>query len=92
MNAELVGQAAERLAKQSLAWPGLSDRQRLEQIYLRAYARPPSTRELERAKSFLDEFEETAAAKRGEANERCLQRWTAFCHAILAANEFAYLN
>ncbi|MEO8426292.1 MAG: DUF1549 and DUF1553 domain-containing protein [Verrucomicrobiota bacterium] len=92
MNAELVGQSAERLAKQFLAAPGLNDRQRLEQIYLRAYARPPSTREIEQAKTFLDEFEQSASAKRGEPNEHCLQAWTAFCHAVLAANEFSYLN
>ena len=92
MNAELVGQSAERLAKQVLASPGLNDRQRLEQIYRRAYARLPSARELERAKSFLDEFEQTAAAKRYESIERRLQAWTTLCHAVLAANEFVYLN
>ena len=92
MNAELVGQSAERLAKQVLASPGLNDRQRLEQIYRRAYSRPPSVRELERAKSFLDEFEQTAAAKRCEPSERRWQAWTTLCHAVLAANEFVYLN
>ncbi len=92
MNAGLVMRAAGELVKKFPVVPGMTDRQRLEQIYLRAYARPPSARELQRAKVFLDDFEHTAAAKQCEPRERRLQAWTALCHGLMIANEFSYLN
>jgi hypothetical protein len=91
MNSELVAQAAERMAKQICA-ESLSDLQRLNRAYLKAYARLPSAREAERAQAFLADFERTEPARDLAASERSAQAWAALCHAILAANEFCYLN
>src|SRR5262249_49768706 len=92
MNAELVAQAAERLAKDLLDAPGLTERQRIVQAYLKAYARPPTMHEVERARTFLTEFERNVAAQKAETDNRCNPAWAALCHALLAANEFSYLN
>jgi hypothetical protein len=92
LNADLVAQAAERLARQLIDAPRLTDRQKLEWAYLKAYARPPTEREIRRAQTFLAEFERTADAPRVEGEGQCAPAWSSLCHAILAANEFSYLN
>ncbi len=92
MNSDLVAQAAGRLAGELLDGPGFTERQRIERAYLKAYARPPKAREAERALRFLAEFERTAEAPQHEADDYSKSAWSALCHAILAANEFSYLN
>ena len=88
MNSDLVQQAAERFAAQLLARTELSDAKRVELAYVKAYGRPPTPRELERARKFLDGFEKAKAA----GADAQPQAWTTFCQALLAANEFIYLN
>lgn len=92
MNAELVAQIAERLAQQICAESDPSDRQPLERLYLKTYARLPTAREVERAKTFLAEFNRTDEARKQPAGAHAARAWTALCQAILAANEFCYLN
>jgi hypothetical protein len=93
MNSDLVEQCAEKLARQLLRAVGLSDEQRLEQAYLKAYGRPPTARERARSLNFLGQFERTELAGKANGNsDSRAQAWKTLCQTILAANEFIYLQ
>ncbi|MEN9572208.1 MAG: hypothetical protein RL514_63 [Verrucomicrobiota bacterium] len=83
MNSDLVGKAAEKFAVGLLA-SASDDTRRIELAYQKAYARPPTTKELARAKKFLTDFKPDSAASPSA--------WTVLCQSLLAANEFIYLN
>jgi hypothetical protein len=87
LNSELVTRAAEQFAA-ALVATASDDTRRLELAYQKAYARPPTSRELARARKFLAEFKPAAAADPAKAPPA----WTVFCQSLLAANEFIYLN
>ncbi len=83
LNSDLVGKAAEKFAARLLASTG-DDARRIELAYQKSYARPPTAKELARAKKFLAEFKLDSAASPSA--------WTVLCQSLLAANEFIYLN
>ena len=83
LNSELVSKAAEQFAASLLA-SASDDARRIELAYVKAYARPPTAKELARAKQFLADFKPDSAASPGA--------WTVLCQSLLAANEFIYLN
>ncbi len=92
MNSDLVQQAASKLATHLLEDTRMPDAKRVERVYLQAYGRPPSGRELERARRFLDQFEDTISVQKPRPDNCRAQAWTALCQTLLAANEFIYLN
>ncbi len=83
LNSDLVGKAAEKFAASLLA-SASDDARRIELAYQKAYARPPTAKELARAKKFLADFKPDSAASPNA--------WTVLCQSLLAANEFIYLN
>ena len=83
LNSDLVGKAAEKFAASLLA-SASDDVRRIELAYQKAYARPPTAKELARAKKFLTDFKPDSAASPSA--------WAVFCQSLLAANEFIYLN
>ncbi len=87
MNSGLVAKAAEQFAAGLLA-AASDDLRRIELAYVKAYARPPTAKELARARKFLTEFTATASADATKPSPA----WSVFCQSLLAANEFIYLN
>ncbi|NBV23762.1 MAG: DUF1553 domain-containing protein [Proteobacteria bacterium] len=83
MNSGLVAGAAEKFAA-SLDTAASDDARRIELAYLKAYARRPTAKELDRAKRFLAGFKRDSAASPSA--------WSVLCQSLLAANEFIYLN
>ena len=83
LNSELVATSAEKFAATLLA-AASDDMRRIELAYLKAYARPPTAKELARAKKFLADFKPDSAASPSA--------WAVLCQSLLAANEFIYLN
>ena len=83
LNSDLVGKAAEKFAAGLLASVS-DDARRIEIAYRKAYARPPTAKEIARAKKFLAEFKPDSAAS------PCA--WAVLCQSLLAANEFIYLQ
>ena len=75
---------AESLLKQS-EW---SDKQRVEHLYVDCYGRPPTVAEVSRALTYLTRFQ-TIYAK---AKDPRLSAWQSLCKAIIAANEFIYVE
>ncbi|MFA6542836.1 MAG: PSD1 and planctomycete cytochrome C domain-containing protein [Limisphaerales bacterium] len=89
MNSQLVARSATDFAAYLLAAAG-DDAKRLELAYLKAYARQPTAKEVARAKKFLADFERSAGSQTVPPTPQ--QAWAVLCQALLAANEFIYLN
>ena len=83
-------QIAERMLNDDRS---ASDRERLEDLFLRVFARPASGQELEEALEYLKAFTEIDS-KTEDTNpeQRRLDRWTSLCQALLSTNEFLFLN
>lgn len=92
MNSELARQSADRLAGGLLAQANLDDAGRVELLYRTAYGRPPSAREINRARDAVAAFEAALQSRQTDAEKRRLEAWGWLCQAVLAANEFVYVN
>jgi Protein of unknown function (DUF1553) len=84
LNHPFAVQQAKALADLTLKQASADDRGRIDWLYRRLYARPPTAQETDLAMSVLGEArgtpEETAAA------------WTQYCQILLCANEFMYVD
>lgn len=90
LNSPIVHEQAERIAR------GLTEREqmspaRIDSLFWLLYGRGAAEAEIERALLFL------AAAEQGlqqveNATERTVQTWAALCRAMIAANEFVYVD
>ena len=87
MNSGFVVEQSKEFAKHLLDTRELSDKQRIEQAYVLALTRRPASDEIDQALSYIGSLE-----KRLPAAEAHLGAWQSFCHALLASNEFLYLN
>ena len=92
MNSPFIRKQSEAFADLLIAAHPAGGEDRIQTAYLRAYGRPAKSAELEEASRFLVEFDERAKAKIPDNPKRERFVWVVFCQAIMAANEFAYLN
>ncbi len=92
MNSEFSHQAAEAFAAR-LADSGFdSDRERITLAYELAFGRRATEQEQERSLRFLQEYASQVQKKEPETMSDRNAAWQAFCHAILCANEFVYIE
>ena len=89
LNSALLKDAADGFAAGVKAAELDTDR-RIETMYLRAFARRPTTGEVEDARRFLRELETRIHASFEESKER--DAWSALCHVLLASNEFLHVH
>ena len=86
MNNQVIIDAARHLAEQL---PDQDDERRITALYLKTYARMPSTIEVDRAIGFLNLFErELGQRNSGEPVPSRRVAWNRLCHALLVSNEF----
>ena len=85
MNDPFIVEQAKLLAKK-LA-PIANPTERVRQMYLAAFSRPPTPEEIADANTFLTEQRALHAAK--DADERA---WADFAHVLFNVKEFIYLN
>jgi|694.fasta_scaffold10361_14 hypothetical protein len=85
MNSPLSLEASEGLASLVLQRVDCSDRQRLDEAWQRAYARPATDAEAERALRWLVD----AAAKSPGGRQ---DAWQALCQMLFASNEFLHID
>jgi hypothetical protein len=85
MNDPIVHQQADVWAKRVLAEGGTREA-RVRTMYLRAYARPPTEREIRVCLEFLEE----QAQLNGRGNEAA--GWASLAHVLFNAKEFIFLN
>jgi mono/diheme cytochrome c family protein len=92
MNDKLVLRCAEAMARHLLDLRNLDDTGRILKAYLAAYGRPPTDREIARAKEYLGRFAVILESQGVGSESRSLQSWQALCQSIIASSEFIYLN
>jgi hypothetical protein len=93
MNSNLTAEASQSIADRLLALPNSDDASRVTRLFELAYARAPRIGERERVASFLSQYAE-AVGQAGSENADAWRRqaWRALVRAVLAANEFIYID
>jgi cytochrome c553 len=91
MNSDLVADSAAALADRLLS-NELSDTARIEQLYRTAYGRSPTPKEAERVANAVAAFEQELQSRESDALKRRAKTWSLVCQAVLAANEFVYVD
>jgi len=92
LNDPFVRKQAQMLAGRVLKQSDLGDAGRIHLVYRFALARSPAAKEIERARSYLSEYE---IALRDEATPPVHARtsvWSSFCQALLASAEFRFIR
>ena len=87
MNSRFVVEQAGGFAKRLLDDATLSDTQRIERAYLMALTRRPDSAEMDSALTYIADLEKKLASPDAHA-----MAWRSFCHVLMSANEFLYLN
>ncbi|MDB2526618.1 DUF1553 domain-containing protein, partial [Mariniblastus sp.] len=85
----VIGQAkiwAERLIKQ-----GKSRQQRINDVYLTAIGRPPTTIESQNASDFID-LQAKSLGVAADGIDNNLEVWRDFCHVVINLKEFIYIR
>jgi hypothetical protein len=93
MNSELVVRQTAHLARRLLAMAG-DDAARIDLLHQLALGRPARTLETARAAAFLDRYAAASALDNPAADPASLREraWQSLCRAVLATNEFIYLE
>lgn len=92
MNGKLVLDATEKLAQELLDRIDLDDSGRVQRLHALAFARPASELELARARDFITRYEQGLASQSLDAAQSRLRAWQGLCKAILATNEFLFVE
>jgi mono/diheme cytochrome c family protein len=88
LNDPFVRQQSLALAQRLLGRTDDDDSSRIDLAYRRTLGRPATSKEAERARAYIADYEAAAAV---EANPRTAA-WSSFCQAILASAEFRYIR
>ena len=92
MNSEFVLTQSRSLTERLLAQNSLSTSERIGELYELAYSRPPTDAEFSRGSAYLERLHATLSSSGVAANEVESKAWTSLCRAVLAANEFVYVE
>lgn len=92
LNSELMIEASRHLAVRLLAEEKDSPAGRIERMYELAYGRPPTEKESIHALEFVIRYTEALAAEGTDHANPTEQAWAGLCRAILAANEFVFVE
>ncbi|MDX1983771.1 MAG: PSD1 and planctomycete cytochrome C domain-containing protein [Bryobacteraceae bacterium] len=87
MNSTFVTDRTRNLAGAVLSDERLSDAQRLERVYLRAVNRRPDAGEVDSALTYITRFQKTYPGAHARQDA-----WQSFCRALIASNEFIYVD
>jgi len=85
MNSSIMLQHSRKMAGSLMAESALSDADRVRTAFERALARPPTPAEIDQALSFIHRMEQ-------HWKGNTIMAWQSFCKALLASNEFIYIN
>jgi hypothetical protein len=83
LNSDLVHDASKNLANEAISHTA-SPPQRVEQLYLRTFGRPPTDAEITRVAAYVERLK--AAGKDEQV------AWSSLSHVLFSANEFIYLR
>lgn len=86
MNNPFVLQQAELWARRTLAEPGMTPKQRIVNMYVTAFGRPPTDAELDEALAFVDE------QGKGYGRPDDPRAWSDLGHVLMNVKEFIFIN
>lgn len=89
LNSRLVDEKTLSWAQKLTENPKLNDAGRVNEVFLKAYSRPPSSQDVSRALAFI---EKVGTQLPGDGQVRTVQAWREFCRAILASSEFIHVE
>ena len=69
-----------------------ADAARITEAFERFYSRPPTQFEIESSLGFIASYEDTLRTRGTAAEQLRPEAWQAFCRALMATNEFLYVN
>jgi Protein of unknown function (DUF1553)/Protein of unknown function (DUF1549)/Planctomycete cytochrome C len=91
LNSPFVHDQSTRFAR-TLLEQQPDPRARARLAYMRVYGRPPSAPELDRSLEYLRRYEQALTAEGLAADRREVESWSSLTRALLASNEFIYLD
>ena len=92
MNSKIVMEQSGALAGQLLSMDKASDPQRIQGLYMKVLGRPARDEELASCLAHLEKYS-AALEKNGITGaDQLRQSWQSLCRALLASNEFIYLD
>jgi len=91
LNNPMIHTASSGFAKSLLAAES-DPAARLRLAFMRAYARPPSETELQRALAFLKRYDESLAEEGVDRSSWELESWSALARTMLASNSLFYVD
>ncbi len=91
MNSQIAS-AQSRTLSELISQATADEKARILLLYERAYSRPPTDAEISRGLAFLNRYASASTAAGNSAEAARLQAWQVFCRAVLAANEFVYVE
>jgi len=92
MNGWAIGFASENLAKTLLNDPKASDQDRMQRASLRLFGRPADAEDLAEWQAFLDRYQSAPSLEAESPEKRRRLAWQGFCRALMASNEFVYID
>ncbi|MCA9024589.1 MAG: DUF1553 domain-containing protein, partial [Planctomycetaceae bacterium] len=91
MNSELVSEQTRLLAEKLLSQDA-TDTDRVANLYRRTLSRPPSDEETESALAYVERYVETMKSHNLDAEQAHIAAWQSLSRAVLASNEFVYVE
>jgi len=92
MNSQLVLEQTKVMADSLLAHHELDDAGRIRLAYETCYGRPAKDAEVQRAREFVQKLEQNIVGKESNATVVKQRAWQSLCKALIAANEFIYIE
>ena len=92
MNSQLVLEQTKAMADSLLSHQDLDDAGRIRLAYETCYGRPAKDTEVQRAREFVQKLEQSYSSKESSATAAKSRAWQSLCKALIAANEFIYIE
>lgn len=91
LNGEFVHKRSHEFAQRLIATES-DDLSRIDRAFLKAYSRPASTEEKTRIEANLNRYRAALAAESVPAEQREVETWASLTRAIMASNEFIFVD
>ena len=88
LNSQVMLSATKVLAEKVTMSPAAEDASRVRELYVTFYGREATIKEVKQAEDFLKRFESVYA----KAKQPRVSAWQSLCKALIAANEFIYVE
>ena len=92
MNSKFVAEQSQRMAERLFAEEPSDDATRVARAWRLAYSRPPSADEVTFSLEYVDAYSRHYKSKFPNRSDVELRSWQSLCRAIMAANEFLFVE